>query len=136
MFACIHICIPRVCHVCTGCLWRAEEGVRSPVLKLQGLPCGCWKVNPDPLGEQQMLFSAEASLWPQYLDFKNIVFRITKDFFETLASPSALSPSCGEMKQSQAPLVPHVRTHPIFHLLRSQGTYQPCALATSQGVET
>ena len=44
------------------------EGTRYPVTGVTDsykLPCGCWELNPDSLGEQPELLTAEPSLQPQ-----------------------------------------------------------------------
>ena len=40
-----------LCTVCVQCLWRSEEGVRSPEIRVTDnceLPHGCWKLNLGP----------------------------------------------------------------------------------------
>jgi hypothetical protein len=51
---CMYVCIPHACW----CLWRPEEGARSPG---PGVTDGCelphefWELNPGPLKEQLVL---------------------------------------------------------------------------------
>jgi hypothetical protein len=49
------------------CLYRPEEGVRSPKAGVTNgcdLPYGCWQSNLSPLGEQSIILHTEASLEP------------------------------------------------------------------------
>lgn len=58
-FVCVYICTP-------------EEGIgsyRTIVIDCCGLPCGCWELNPEPLKEQAVLFTAEPFLQPMISTF-------------------------------------------------------------------
>ena len=51
-----------VYHVCAWCLWRPEEGIRSPGTGVTDgcePPYGYWESNLGPLEEQQVLLKAE-----------------------------------------------------------------------------
>lgn len=54
---CTHQCN---CMSC-ACLWRPEEGFRSPWAWLWA-PCGCWELNFHPLRKYQVLLTTEPSL--------------------------------------------------------------------------
>jgi hypothetical protein len=56
-------CIP-VYHVHAWCPQRPEDCISSPgteVIRGCELPSGCWDSNLDPLEEQQMFLTTEAS---------------------------------------------------------------------------
>lgn len=51
------------------CLWRQEEGFRSPGTGLTEsleTPCACWEMTPAPLQEQPMLLSHLSSSPPPF----------------------------------------------------------------------
>jgi hypothetical protein len=63
-----------VCATCVQCLWRPEEGVRSPRTGVAGgcePPCGCWESNRDPLWEQQGLWAEVLLRLLEMLFFQN-----------------------------------------------------------------
>lgn len=61
------------------CLWRPEEGVRSPG-RTDGWepPCRCWEWNLDPLEGQPVLLSAESSLQPLLCIDLHVLHRLTQ----------------------------------------------------------
>ena len=52
-------------HQCVQCLQRSEERARFPGIKVKDgceLPCGNWELDLDPLEEQLVLLTTEASV--------------------------------------------------------------------------
>lgn len=54
--ACMHICVPRVCLAPSG----ATREHQSPgIADSCWLLCGCWELNPGPLGKKLVFLTAE-----------------------------------------------------------------------------
>ena len=53
------------------CLCLLPKWTRSLELELESCepPCGCWKLNRGPLGEQPLLFTVEPSLQARFFFF-------------------------------------------------------------------
>lgn len=52
---CMHVLLLCI-YVCAWCPWRPVENIGSPgtgITDSYENACGCWKLNPDPLQEQQ-----------------------------------------------------------------------------------
>ena len=60
-FACRYVCVPRACLVPAEVKKRVSDSLK---LNYDGdkPPCGCWKLNLDPLQEQQVFFTTELCL--------------------------------------------------------------------------
>lgn len=60
----LYVCLSVHC-VCTWCLWRSEEGVRTPVTK-DGceLSYGCLESNTGPPEEQPVLLTVGPTFQP------------------------------------------------------------------------
>lgn len=55
-------------HIYAWCLWRSEDGVRSPWTGITGSyepHCRWWELNLNPLKEESIFLIADPSLWPQ-----------------------------------------------------------------------
>lgn len=58
---CMYMCLHEV--MCTVCVQKPRDVFRSSsteVADSREPPCACWELNPSPLQEQPMLFTAEA----------------------------------------------------------------------------
>lgn len=56
--------VPGVWYV-RECFGSLGDGVREGYRP----PCGSWELNPGALKEQQVLFTAEPTVWPQWVAF-------------------------------------------------------------------
>lgn len=69
------VCVS-VHHVHACCLWRPEDGVRSPGTGVRdgyGPLCGCWKLKSGPLQERPLLLTSESSLVPRSSYFMSLI---------------------------------------------------------------
>lgn len=72
-----------VYHTHSSCLWRSEEGIRSPEVRVMDdrEPLhGCWESNMGPLHEQQVLLTTEPSPSFSVTNFHN---QIISSFFSS-----------------------------------------------------
>lgn len=72
-----------VYHTHSSCLWRSEEGIRSPEVRVMDdrEPLhGCWESNMGPLHEQQVLLTTEPSPSFSVANFHN---QIISSFFSS-----------------------------------------------------
>lgn len=72
---CFPTCMSTYVITCMQCLWRPQEGNRSPrsaVTEGCVLPHGCWELSQDPRGEQPELLHTGASFSFWFLSLKSM----------------------------------------------------------------
>ena len=56
-------------YVSTATVFRHTRRALDPITVGCEPPCGCWKLNSDPLEEHSVLLTAEPSLQPMIVNF-------------------------------------------------------------------
>lgn len=92
-------------------------------------PCGCWKLNLGPLGEQQMLLSPEPSLQPH-------IFNVgSGNQTQVLALPTKLSPSLCSPHYRIGRVMPGAFTHVLSPFFWGGGALTNSNRLAGQGAQ-